>query len=235
MSNELEHLTPDDKIAILRRHLVDQVPVSTLCDEHQLDPTVFYHMLRQFFEDGAAAFGPSHPLLQRDDDPKAFRPHHENFWTSMVALGIQKARQRPQKLKDLRIWWQEQTEPDGDFDEVVGIPFKLSVMAAFQGCPAVLDLRVDSNKALLLIETKVDAPLEQKQLEVFDYLSQLDDHRPKVYLLMAPPAFGGPRFYPGTLPDFYERGRRAGVKPGFVELPWAVNWASELLGLDTLP
>jgi transposase len=39
--------------------LIDRVPVSTLCDEYQLHPTVFYRWLKQFFENGAAAFGPA--------------------------------------------------------------------------------------------------------------------------------------------------------------------------------
>ena len=42
-------------IAILRRHLIDRVPVSDLCDEHQLSPTVFYLWQKQFFENGPAA------------------------------------------------------------------------------------------------------------------------------------------------------------------------------------
>ncbi|MGD0012760.1 MAG: transposase [Terriglobia bacterium] len=58
MSNESKHHTPEEKVAILRRHLIDRVPVSTLCDEHQLHPTVFYRWLKQFFENGAAALGP---------------------------------------------------------------------------------------------------------------------------------------------------------------------------------
>jgi transposase len=40
----------------LRRHLLDHVPVSDLCDEHQLSPTVFYTWQKQFFENGPAAF-----------------------------------------------------------------------------------------------------------------------------------------------------------------------------------
>jgi transposase-like protein len=43
-------------VAILRRHLVEKVPVSDLCDELALNPTVFYGWQKQFFENGAAAF-----------------------------------------------------------------------------------------------------------------------------------------------------------------------------------
>jgi transposase-like protein len=59
MSNERKEHTPEEKVAILRRHLINRVPVSTLCDENQLHPTVFYRWLKQFFENGAAAFGPA--------------------------------------------------------------------------------------------------------------------------------------------------------------------------------
>ena len=34
--------TPVEKVAILRRHLIDHVPISDLCDELQLSPTLFY-------------------------------------------------------------------------------------------------------------------------------------------------------------------------------------------------
>jgi len=58
MSNERKHHAAEEKVAILRRHLIEKVPISTLCDEHQLHPTVFYRWLKQFFENGTAAFGP---------------------------------------------------------------------------------------------------------------------------------------------------------------------------------
>lgn len=50
------HYTSQDKVAILRRHLLDHVPVSDLCDEYHLHPTVFYRWQQEFFEHGAAAF-----------------------------------------------------------------------------------------------------------------------------------------------------------------------------------
>jgi transposase-like protein len=36
--------------------LVEKVPVSDLCEELKLQPTVFYRWLKEFFEHGAAAF-----------------------------------------------------------------------------------------------------------------------------------------------------------------------------------
>jgi transposase-like protein len=56
MRKQRHNYTPEEKVSILRRHLVDRVPVSDLCDEYQLQPTIFYNWQKQFFEQGAAAF-----------------------------------------------------------------------------------------------------------------------------------------------------------------------------------
>ena len=56
MRKPRKNYTPVEKVAILRRHLIDHVPVSDLCDEHQLSPTLFYLWQKQFFENGASAF-----------------------------------------------------------------------------------------------------------------------------------------------------------------------------------
>jgi transposase-like protein len=44
------------KVAILREHLVEKMPVSDVCDRHGLNPTVFYRWQKAFFANGAAAF-----------------------------------------------------------------------------------------------------------------------------------------------------------------------------------
>ena len=56
MSRTRKNYTPEEKVAILKRHLVEKVPVSDLCDELGLHPTVFYGWQRLFFENGTAAF-----------------------------------------------------------------------------------------------------------------------------------------------------------------------------------
>lgn len=43
-------------MAILRRHLLDKVPVSDLCEELGLQPTVLYRWQKEFFENGASTF-----------------------------------------------------------------------------------------------------------------------------------------------------------------------------------
>ena len=56
MRKERKHYSGEEKVAILRRHLLDKVPVSDLCEETGLRPTVFYRWQKEFFENGTAAF-----------------------------------------------------------------------------------------------------------------------------------------------------------------------------------
>lgn len=48
--------TSEQKAAILRRHLADKVPVSDLCDEYDLQPSLFYLWQRQAMERLEASF-----------------------------------------------------------------------------------------------------------------------------------------------------------------------------------
>jgi transposase len=56
MTKPRKNYTPKEKIAVIRRHLVDRIPVSDLCDELNLRPNIFYRWQKEFFENGAAAF-----------------------------------------------------------------------------------------------------------------------------------------------------------------------------------
>ena len=58
MTDSRKHFTAEQKIAILRRRLLEQVAVSDLCDEYGIQPSVFYRWQQQLFENGAAAFAP---------------------------------------------------------------------------------------------------------------------------------------------------------------------------------
>lgn len=53
------HHSPEQKISILRRHHLDKVPVSEVCEGAELQPSVFYHWQRHLFEHGAQLFGES--------------------------------------------------------------------------------------------------------------------------------------------------------------------------------
>lgn len=48
-------LTPEQKATILRRHLADKVPVSDLCDEFHVQPSLVYLWQRQALEHLSAA------------------------------------------------------------------------------------------------------------------------------------------------------------------------------------
>ena len=48
--------TPEQKVAILKKHLVEGVPLSDICDQYGLHPSVFYRWQKAFFEKGYLAF-----------------------------------------------------------------------------------------------------------------------------------------------------------------------------------
>ena len=54
--NQRRRLTPEQKIAILKAHLVDKKPVSDLCDQHGIQPSQFYRWQQEFFERGRMVF-----------------------------------------------------------------------------------------------------------------------------------------------------------------------------------
>ena len=56
MSKHRKHLTPEEKVSLLRRHFLEKVPISTVCEEAGIQPSQFYQWQKQFFENGAAAF-----------------------------------------------------------------------------------------------------------------------------------------------------------------------------------
>ena len=56
MSKQRKKYTAEAKVTILKRHLVDKIPISDICDEYDLQPSVFYRWQKEFFENGASAF-----------------------------------------------------------------------------------------------------------------------------------------------------------------------------------
>jgi transposase len=58
----------EQKAAMLRRHLVDKVPISDLCDEYKLQPGLFYQWQRQLFDNlvGALEKTPESGPSQRE-------------------------------------------------------------------------------------------------------------------------------------------------------------------------
>ena len=58
--------SPEDKATILRRHLADKVPVSDLCDEYKIQPSLFYQWQRQLLDNAASALSPSRAPASRE-------------------------------------------------------------------------------------------------------------------------------------------------------------------------
>src|ERR1041384_1629334 len=61
IKKQRKQCAPEEKVAILRRHLLEKEPISKLCDEVGLQPTVFYRWQKEFFENGDAAFEQKRP------------------------------------------------------------------------------------------------------------------------------------------------------------------------------
>ena len=54
--NERRHFSAEEKVKILRLHLLEGKPISELCQEQGINPSLFYQWQRTFFENGARAF-----------------------------------------------------------------------------------------------------------------------------------------------------------------------------------
>src|ERR1700675_215944 len=50
----------EEKAKILRLHLLEQVPISEICEQHGIHPTMFYHWQKALFENAAAALEARH-------------------------------------------------------------------------------------------------------------------------------------------------------------------------------
>jgi transposase len=59
MANKRKKYSAEEKVRLLRLHLLEKEPVSDICDRHGLNPNVFYRWQKQFFENGASAFAQS--------------------------------------------------------------------------------------------------------------------------------------------------------------------------------
>ena len=76
MEKPRRQYTAQEKATILRRHLVDGIQVSTLCDECGMNPTVFYRWQKELFEKAVVIFertegNREHHLQQENEALKA--------------------------------------------------------------------------------------------------------------------------------------------------------------------
>ena len=55
-SRERRHFSPQQKLAVVKEHLVDRAPISDVCDRHHIQLAQFYLWQKQLFEHGSTAF-----------------------------------------------------------------------------------------------------------------------------------------------------------------------------------
>ncbi len=67
MSKQRRHFSDTEKVAILKKHLIDKVPISDLCDQLDIYPNQFYDWLKRFFENGHLAFANGRKSKAVDD------------------------------------------------------------------------------------------------------------------------------------------------------------------------
>ena len=70
MTRQRRHFTPEQKVALLRLHLLEKKPVSDICQEHNLAVNLFYLWQKQLFENGTAAFENSGKHRKAGQDAK---------------------------------------------------------------------------------------------------------------------------------------------------------------------
>ncbi len=82
------NLTAEKKVEILKRHLVDRVPVSDLCEEYGVQPTAFYRWQRALFENATLALlGPGSRRRQREEEEERIVALQEKLRKKDEVLG----------------------------------------------------------------------------------------------------------------------------------------------------
>jgi transposase-like protein len=56
MSTVRKYYDPETKVVLIKKHLLDKKPISDICDEYGLNPTLFYRWQKEFFENGSLVF-----------------------------------------------------------------------------------------------------------------------------------------------------------------------------------
>ena len=70
MARQRRSFTPEQKVALLRLHLLEKKPVSDICEEHGLNVNLFYLWQKQFFDNGTAAFAHAGKRRKAGEDAK---------------------------------------------------------------------------------------------------------------------------------------------------------------------
>jgi transposase-like protein len=88
MTEKRRFFSPEEKVSILREHLLEKKPLSDLCDKYQIQPALFYRWQKQFFEKGTAAF-------REEDNSK------KNFYEQKIANLQQRLERKNEVVSEL--------------------------------------------------------------------------------------------------------------------------------------
>jgi transposase len=50
------HFSPHEKVAVFKRHLLERVPISAICEELKISPNMFYRWPQELFENAHLSF-----------------------------------------------------------------------------------------------------------------------------------------------------------------------------------
>lgn len=111
MKTDRRKFSAQQKVQILRQHLVEKVPISEVCDQNGIQPTQFYQWQKVFFENGAAAFEKSpnkrngirnNKLEQKVSHLEAKLSHKDEVIAEIMAdhIRLKKILARPERQLD---------------------------------------------------------------------------------------------------------------------------------------
>jgi transposase len=66
LKKERRHWSAEEKIKLLRRHLIEKMPVSKICEEARLAPSLFHRWQEQLFVNAALALEGKRPERSQD-------------------------------------------------------------------------------------------------------------------------------------------------------------------------
>lgn len=91
MARERRNFSGTEKMAILREHLIERVPISEVCEKHGVQPTLFYAWQKKLFEEGAAVF----------EQPRAKSPRQQAAEQRRIEVLEAKIRNKDEVLAEL--------------------------------------------------------------------------------------------------------------------------------------
>jgi len=78
MNRRRKH-SPEEKVSILKKHLLEKKPISEVCQEHGISPTLFYRWQQEFFEKGAQTFERSNAKKQQSAEQRRMKKMEEEL------------------------------------------------------------------------------------------------------------------------------------------------------------